>query len=279
MKNRKQRPIFRAVVVTFFCVILMGGSNSVLAQTHSKQAEIISDVTDTSFIYLPVIMKNYDPMAAFKNYLPLIIKEETSVEPTDWDILMQDDFEGAFPGVWTIEDKTSTNYEWGKRFCTVSSRTSNVAWAVGGGTLGSGLACGSHYPDNVDTWMMTTDSYSLVGYTQAELVFDRFLNIDFGDEFKWMASIDGTNFYGESTYAFESWEQFVFDLTAVPTLGDITGESEVWIAFVFQSNAIGTLSHGVYLDNIILQACDGSCTPTTTTSAGLETIETSEIFK
>ena len=57
------------------------------------------------------------------------------------------------------------------------------------------------------------------------------------DRFGWAASINGSNFHGYQVSGDSSgWQHETFDLTSVPTLGDITGESSIWLSFSFKSN-------------------------------------------
>jgi hypothetical protein len=51
----------------------------------------------------------------------------------------------------------------------------------------------------------------------------------------------------------------VLDLTAVPTLGDLTGQNQVWVALVFESDFSNTHAEGAYVDNILLRKCTSSC--------------------
>lgn len=301
MEFKKWGSIFKSVVVFGLSVIFMGGSNLAIARTDEKQPELGSTLADSVSLYLPAvmknfdpdkvyslylpaIMKNFDPSKAYQSFLPLILKQEIVIPPGEWDVLMTETFEDVFPDPadpWEIKDITGSNYMWAKRDCEHNTTYGGgySAWAVGGGSSGSSLACGSHYPDGVETWMIY-GPFSLVDYQQAELVFYRFLNMQFGDEFKWMASINGLEFYGEGTYAFEFWKKYVFDLTNVPTLGNLAGESQIYIAFVFKSNNDGaTLSHGAYVDDIVLHACDGSCTPTASAFPLSEVHATSDLLK
>jgi N-acetylmuramoyl-L-alanine amidase len=73
------------------------------------------------------------------------------------------------------------------------------------------------------------------------------------DYFRWMASVNGSNFYGYRTSGDTAgWRYVNFDLTAVPTLGNLAGRSEVWIAFYFTSD-YSNVNRGAFVDNIVLQ--------------------------
>jgi hypothetical protein len=43
------------------------------------------------------------------------------------------------------------------------------------------------------------------------------------------------------------------DLTNVPIVGDLRGESKVWVAFVFISDNDGNVDDGAFIDNSILR--------------------------
>jgi hypothetical protein len=73
------------------------------------------------------------------------------------------------------------------------------------------------------------------------------------------ASKDGQQFHGYSIWGnSEGWSPRVFDLSTVPTLGDLTGASNVWLAFVFDSDSSLSYPEGAYVDNIVLRQCRGT---------------------
>jgi hypothetical protein len=49
------------------------------------------------------------------------------------------------------------------------------------------------------------------------------------------------------------WQHRSFDLTDVPTLGDLTGQSQVWVAFIFRSDSDTNVFQGAFLDDIALR--------------------------
>jgi C1A family cysteine protease len=182
------------------------------------------------------------------------------VQPSGgWTTIKSENFEGAFPNQWEVKDNAATNgrYYWGKRNCRPYAG-SYSGWAVGGGD-GAGRACGTNYPTYVFGWMIY-GPFSLADASDAELNFQLWLNSDKDiDGVFWGASIDGDNFYGTVMRGNSSgWMARSLDLTTVPTLGDLTGESNVWIAFVFISNESITRSEGGYVDNIVLRKYVGA---------------------
>jgi serine protease AprX len=171
-----------------------------------------------------------------------------------WTTIVTENFEGSFPGVWDVHDDDSTNglYYWGKRDCRPYNG-SYSGWGVGGGS-GAGLSCGSNYPTYVEGWMVY-GPFSLAGTLDADLTFRLWLNseLTYDGVFRG-ASTNGTNYYGWTTSGNTSgWTAKELDLTNVPTLGNLTGQSSVWIALVFVSDNTNTYSEGGYVDDILLR--------------------------
>jgi hypothetical protein len=169
-----------------------------------------------------------------------------------WTVIMSEDFEGAFPGSWAVFDNdgaTNGEYHWAKSDCQAYAG-SYGGWAVGGGSDGSSLSCGSNYPSNASSWMVY-GPFSLADATAADLSFKLWINAESADDYvARTASINGVNFYGSYT---SGWIDRTLDLTNVPTLGDLTGQANVWIALVFVSDGSVTYSEGAYVDDIVLR--------------------------
>jgi predicted secreted protein/cell division septation protein DedD len=185
-----------------------------------------------------------------------------------WVNIMTEDFEGSFPGPWSVFDNVSGygEYYWGKCNCRPHSG-SYSGWGVGGGADGSSLYCGANYPDNAKSWMIY-GPFDLSSASDAELLF-WFWNLSESsyDYLFWGASINGYNYYGYSTSGNSGgWNEVNFDLTNVYTLGDLTGQPAVWIAFVFSSDDTITYAEGAYVDDIILRKVTGEPTTPTPTS-------------
>jgi hypothetical protein len=191
------------------------------------------NVPDASPVFLPIIL-NYGPGS--------------------WIVINYEDFEGNFPGIdWVLGDDTNGAYKWAKRSCR-PFEGGYSAWAVGGGSGGSGLSCGTKYPSEVIIWM-DYGPFSLADATAAEMQFKFWANtepVDF-DLFCWGASIDYSNwdivcFSGETA----GWLDQVFDLS------DYLGESQVWITFEFESDSNNEFPEGVYVDNMEIRKCTAS---------------------
>jgi hypothetical protein len=104
--------------------------------------------------------------------------------------------------------------------------------------------------------------FSLADATDAELRFKAWVNTEepatMYDYLCRFASTDGNVFHGDCIYGNSSgWIDQVLDLSNVPDLGDLAGQSNVWVALWFRSDKAGSYSEGVYVDDIILRKCTG----------------------
>ncbi len=199
---------------------------------------------------------------------------------TGWTNIMTEDFEGSFPGPWTLWNNGVANgeYDWGKRNCRPHSGYSS-GWAVGGGADGGSLSCGDNYPYSLNSsskakfWMIY-GPFDLSDASDAELLFWywTFCESNYWDYLFWGASIDGSSFYGNRVSGDSGgWSEVNFDLTNVYSLGNLTGQPEVWIAFAFISDQSITYPEGAYVDDIVLRKVTGeppapTPTPTATTT-------------
>lgn len=204
-----------------------------------------------------------------KVYLPFVVRNYVGTAPgSNWVTVVAEGFEGAFPtGSWQVLDNNDTSleilygeYYWGKRNC-LAYAGSYSAWAVGAGADGSGLSCGSSYPNDVSSWMIY-GPFSLADAVEAELTYQAWVNVLApGDRLCHMASLDDADYYGSCTTALfpqAQWQTRTFDLTDVYTLGDLTGEPEVWLAFIFGSDGADTRAHGAYVDDVLVRKNTGA---------------------
>jgi len=185
-----------------------------------------------------------------------------------WTTIINETFEGAFPGEWQLADNAQGHgeYYWGKSNCRPRAG-SYSAWAVGGGADGSSLSCGSNYPNYIESWMVY-GPFSLVNATAADLAFKFWLNSELNyDAICWMVSIDGTNFYGTVMSGdSQGWMDKTMDLSDIYHLGSVLGQPQVWIMFAFFSDEIQNFAEGAYVDDILLrkQVQAPTATPTLT---------------
>ena len=182
--------------------------------------------------------------------------------PTGWVTILNETFEGVFPGPWQVYDglPNKTEYYWGKRACRASTGQYS-GWAVGGGATGSGLACGSQYP-NATVSVMRYGPFSLAGATRADVQLKAWLNIEnWFDLLCLKASSDGATFYGECiSSSSQSWFDWGIDLSNVGGLGNLVGAPAVWIEISLVTDEDTTYTEGAYVDDIVIRKCvDDAC--------------------
>jgi hypothetical protein len=184
--------------------------------------------------------------------------------------IMSQNFEGSFPPadpLWSRLDNDGTTngeYLWDDVPCfPIESSGGWSAWPADNGADGLNLSASDcntvTYPNYVNSWLIY-GPFSLADAQSASLDFYYRIVSESGyDPLIWWASTDGTHFSGygiSGTYTsgpFNNGYNFVsFDLTNVPTLGDLTGQPQVWIAFTFQSDFSNTFQ-GPFLDAISLR--------------------------
>lgn len=167
-----------------------------------------------------------------------------------WAEILNETFDGAFPGGrWQLLSATG-GYNWWPRNCNAHGGEKS-AWAVGQGGPTSELTCFSNYPTNVYT-VMIFGPFSLEGASAATLSFWSWHLTESGyDTCFYAASVDGENFGGwEMSGSYNYWAQRQLDLRDVPYLGNLLGQPRVWIAFRFESDSTVTRSQGWYVDDV-----------------------------
>ena len=177
-------------------------------------------------------------------WIPLLLLNET--EP-DWITIMYENFENSFPtGAWSLLG----NPTWGTDEYKPRGGTKS-AWCAKGGTLGIEPET-KNYANQMNARIIY-GPFDLSDAYDAKLVFSLWLNsINGQDYFQWVASTNGTNFYGrQSTGNTNGWIIETLDLKSVYNIGNLCGKSEVWIAFYFVSDSSGT-SEGAFVDDILL---------------------------
>jgi len=183
--------------------------------------------------------------------IPMKLKQDITNKPSDIEsciTIKSEGFEGAFPNDWTLYGDPT--------WCDTSYRSYSGLWsgwcACGGS---SGVPAGGNYPNNVNAWMVY-GPFDLSDAQDAYVTFQHWTKTETSFDFlKYMASTDGTNFYGAGLSGdWTPWEFRNFDLTNVYTLGDLCGEPQVWIAFIFTSDSSITYE-GSFLDEISITKC------------------------
>ena len=201
--------------------------------------------------------------------------------PGTWTTILSEDFEGSFPGSWNVLDDQVGygEYYWGRRTCEPYSG-SYSGWAVGAGADGQNLDCGADYPNNADAWMIY-GPFSLSDASEAEMRFKAWINTQptstMNDYLCWMASTDGTHFFGECAWGDSSgWFDQVLDFGNVGDCGDMIGRPQVWVGLCFQSDSAVVYAEGAYVDDVLVRRCvDGGCPAG---SSGISGSDTSGLF-
>jgi hypothetical protein len=188
----------------------------------------------------------------------------TDDEPT----ILFEDFEGNFPedNGWTLYNGDN-GYTWDDD--DYKPYNGNLSGWCAGGSYSGNLELDpeiDNYPNNMNGWMVYGPfDLSDPDITSARVAFKYWLDSEIDhDYFYWLASIDGTHFYGYKTSGNSSnWVERLFDLTNVSELGNLCGESQVWIAFLFRSDNETTYK-GVFLDDIEIKKNVGELKPNLT---------------
>jgi hypothetical protein len=162
---------------------------------------------------------------------PTLTRTPSPTATGGWQTIFADGFEAAFPGDW----QRYGNPGWGRTTCR-SSAGSYSAWPAADGA-GAVTPCVNNYPNNLNAWLIY-GPFSLQGAAAAEVTFWRWQRSEAGyDLLRWMASVDGQNFYGiQDSGDSGGWVAETFDLSNVYTLGDLRGRSQVWVGFQFISD-------------------------------------------
>lgn len=230
-------------------------------RTHTATATATRTPTITltprARLFLPIIVKSVPPPT--KTPTATRTLTPTATATPGWAVIMRENFEGAFPGPWLVFDANGANYgqyHWGKSACDKYSGGFS-AWAVGGGADGAQMQCGWSYGKFTNSWMVY-GPVSLATAHQAQLRFKTRVNSETGyDGLCYVASVDASRFYGHCASGSLGWGERSFDLTAVPTLGNLAGRPLVWLAFVFVSDSLGERSDGAFVDDVALHICSG----------------------
>ena len=205
----------------------------------------------------PAVARLADP-GDHRVFLPLVASHHVpSVD--GWSAIVEEDFEGAFPGEWRVLDGNTAEglHAIEPRTCRAYGGN-HSGWVVGGGA-GAGLGCQSAYPRHVESWMVF-GPFSLADASAAELAFQLWLNSE--PEYDGVfsgASLDGVKYHGYMASGNSAgWGQHTLDLRTVPELGDLTGQEEVWIALLFVSDGVVRMQQGAFIDDIVLKKYVGS---------------------
>jgi hypothetical protein len=215
--------------------------------SNSKLYQIIDTTTIIPVNFISTIMQNYSIGPAYLTF-------------------MTTTFEGSFPfGSWELIEDSPGDYRWGKRDCNAYNGIYS-GWAVGGGTDGNILPCGSNYPNYADSYMTYGPFSTEIGYLSGEVKFRMYINTETGFDYLWVvAGNGGTNEWGYKVSGNSGgWLEGTLNLNNLDGLGSsVIGFPKVWIRFRFTSDYLVSVGEGVFVDDIVLRMCTAtSCTGT-----------------
>jgi uncharacterized repeat protein (TIGR01451 family) len=184
-----------------------------------------------------------------------------------WSTIKSENFEGAWPNGWTC----TYNYTSGGTGITWATETylkhagSRGGWphaSVADPNLYYLLVANPPPAPPIKSWM-TYGPFSLVGATDARVTFWLRYDLGAGDKMAWMASKDGSNYYGYQRAGGNNgaWEQITFDLKSVPTIGNLCGQTTVYITFYCEADSVQTYNDGPFLDDIVIESYTAGGTP------------------
>jgi hypothetical protein len=202
-----------------------------------------------------------------------IVEEGSAVSPAGMEIgeakadpiqgigqiyLLQETFEGSFPtdNGWTVYDCDASDgleYYWND--VAVNPWAGSWAgWVAAGGANGFIPASTSTtYPNNTCAWMKI-GPYNLAGVNSGSFTLKYWNKSEASwDYLKWFVSINNSNWYGYVHSGNSGgYQTGTIDLSNVPTLGDIRGDTSVWFSVIFDADA-SNVDSGAYVDNIYLE--------------------------
>ena len=111
----------------------------------------------------------------------------------------------------------------------------------------------NNYPNNLNAWLIS-GPFDLSDATAADvsfMVWQRTQTDQTGSA-GWRRAMAATFMGGATAGASDDWEWITFDLSDVPTLGNLLGQPQVWIAFLLQTDGAGT-DQGVFVDAVLMQ--------------------------
>ncbi|MCX8038239.1 MAG: hypothetical protein N3D11_14520 [Candidatus Sumerlaeia bacterium] len=165
--------------------------------------------------------------------------------------ILYDTFEGTWPGTgWSV----SGNPTWDDTTCDNPPpyAGSKSIWCCRGGSLGRDPNQ-YYYANNMTAWAIygpfsladaTSGTFSFHLWNQSEINYDWF---------KYMVSVNGTQFYGYQTSGDTGgWVWRSIDFATVPTLGNVLGRSQVWVGLLFTSDG-SNVDDGAFVDELRIE--------------------------
>ncbi|MCF7855603.1 MAG: hypothetical protein K9N51_12450 [Candidatus Pacebacteria bacterium] len=189
----------------------------------------------------------------------VVYASDGPVVTAGWVPVKSDGFEGTWPGDW----QTWGNYE---------SEGTTITWGRTtyvnrDGSYSAGSQCSAIDPaeswpfvalaggDDIECWMWY-GPFDLSAATDARVVFYSQHEMGSGDTFSWMASTDDVDYYGTTLTGGDAWGRCTkrtFDLTSVPTLGNLAGQSTVYVAFKVTWDSVTNYVDGPFIDDVLIE--------------------------
>jgi len=163
----------------------------------------------------------------------------------NWDLLLEEDFEGSFPrGSCAVYDVSDDGFE--RTWDDDDFRPFDGSWAgwpANGGANGVDPAV-SDYPANLDSWLIC-GPYDLSNAQKFLVKFYRWMEINDADDMVFVgASTDGQNFSGLGWHGTQAWVHYNV------WFGGVAGDDSVWVAWGFQSDDDEDLAEGAWIDDL-----------------------------
>ncbi len=171
----------------------------------------------------------------------------------DWETICAENFEGSFPNTfWQCYAASGPDAYWDDQ-SYLSHNGNWSAWCADGGSQGL-PALGSQYLDNMNA-NMKYGPFDLSDASDAQVLFHYWLDSEYNyDYLQWFASVNNNNWYGYQVSGNSGgWTSYNFDLTNVPTIGNLTGEPQVWVKWKFISDGSIHNYMGAYVDDILIE--------------------------
>lgn len=178
----------------------------------------------------------------------------------NWQTIMSDGFEQAFPGTsWKRSSTGSATAYWDTTTFKVHSGMKSL-YCARSGSSGRDPYSLSTYPANVYT-LLRYGPFSLSDASDAILQFSHWTITEPGYDYlavfvgKDTVNFGGVAYSGDCTKSSgadtNGWQTDYLNLTAT-ALGDLRGSSQVWIAFLFKSDGSNNY-RGTFLDDVELR--------------------------
>jgi hypothetical protein len=224
------------VAFVFFCTAVFAQDAAKPEKGHSYPTEIEP---------VSAVLQAIQPLSGIdndENKAPGV--SEPFISFPAWTNIKTEDFEGAFPNEWNVFVNGSgfADAYWDD----TSARAHTGSWSAHCSDMGSEGGYGGPYANNMDAWMVY-GPFDLSDATSAEVLF-QFWNQSEADYdfFSWMASVNGTNFYGWQISGTQPWNQVTYDIS------DRAGQPNVWFAFRFRSD-LSVTYEGTYVDEVVIR--------------------------